>query len=91
MVSVNFRNCCFLSKKLDYSVYSFVLAFVLCPIIEESLRRSLDLSGGSLAIFVTRPYSVVILLIMAAIVFVPMINSFRQRKKESESRIDHTA
>lgn len=81
----------FYLKKLDYSVYSFVLAFVLCPIIEESLRRSLDLSGGSLAIFVTRPYSVVILLIMAAIVFVPMINSFRQRKKESESRIDHTA
>src|SRR5699024_6166606 len=37
----------FLCKKLDYSLPSFVLAFILSPIIEENFRRSLSMSSGS--------------------------------------------
>ena len=48
-------------KRLDYSLPSFILAFILSPIIEASLRRSMLLSGNSLDIFVERPYSLAIL------------------------------
>lgn len=58
----------FFVKKLHYSLPSFVLAFILSPIIEESLRRSLVLSDGSYSIFVTRPYSIAILVVMALFV-----------------------
>lgn len=51
----------FFMRKLDYSLPCFILAFILSPIIEESLRRSMILSDGSYAIFVTRPYALAIL------------------------------
>jgi len=51
-------------KRLHYSLPSFILAFILSPIIEESLRRSMILSDGSYAIFVTRPYSLAILILI---------------------------
>ncbi len=56
----------FLLKKLDFSLPSFIMAFVLSPIIEESLRRSLVLSYGSYSIFFTRPYSVALVILIAA-------------------------
>lgn len=51
-------------KRLHYSLPSFILAFILSPIIEESLRRTMLLSDGSYAIFVTRPYSLTILVLI---------------------------
>jgi putative tricarboxylic transport membrane protein len=56
----------FFLKRLDYSLPSFILAFILSPIIEESFRRSMILSDGSYAIFVTRPYALTILILIIA-------------------------
>lgn len=53
----------YLMKRLDYSLPSFILAFILSPIIEESWRRTMLLSDGSLSIFVERPYALVILVL----------------------------
>lgn len=57
----------FALRKLGYSLPVFILAFVLGPIIEESLRRTLVISGGSYSIFFSRTYSVILLLIIAGI------------------------
>lgn len=54
----------FILVKLQFSLPSFILGFILCPIIEESLRRALLLSNGSYSIFITRPYSIIILCII---------------------------
>jgi putative tricarboxylic transport membrane protein len=51
-------------KKLHYSLPSFILAFILSPIIEESFRRSMMLSDGSYSIFVVRPYALTILVMI---------------------------
>ncbi len=67
---------------LEFSVPTFILAFVLCPVIEESLRRSLLLSSGSYSIFVTRPYSLAILLIIAAIIGFVLFNWIRKAKAQ---------
>ena len=51
-------------RRLDYSIAGFVLAFVLAPIIETSFRRALVISAGDMTVFVTRPISLLLLLIM---------------------------
>jgi putative tricarboxylic transport membrane protein len=47
----------YLMRKFGYESAPLVLAFVLGPMLEQSLRQSLLISGGSFAIFVTRPIS----------------------------------
>lgn len=59
--------------KLDFSAPSFVLAFVLGPIIELNFRRSLDMSGGEFSIFYTRPISAVLIIIILLMIFYPQI------------------
>ena len=45
----------YLMRKFDYEPAPLILAFVLTNILEDSLRQSLIISGGSMSIFVTRP------------------------------------
>lgn len=69
----------FILKVLDFSLPSFILAFVLGPIMEENLRRALLVSDGSYLIFLTRPYSLAILML---IVITAVFIFFRNKKKE---------
>jgi putative tricarboxylic transport membrane protein len=62
-----------LMKRFEYEPAPLVLAFVLGPLMETALRRSLVLSEGSFTIFVGRPISAALLgtallLILASIV-----------------------
>jgi putative tricarboxylic transport membrane protein len=47
----------FFMKQLGFSPAALVLALVLGPLAEQSLRQSLTISRGSFAIFVDRPMS----------------------------------
>lgn len=67
--------------KLDFSVPSFVLAFVLGPIIETNFRRALDMAQGDFTIFVTRPISLVILLLILGILFYPVLSRLLKKAK----------
>ena len=58
----------FLMKLYGYSPAATVLALVLGPMAEETLRQTLTISRGSPAIFVERGVSLTILLLMIAIV-----------------------
>jgi putative tricarboxylic transport membrane protein len=73
-------------KKLDYPVAPLILALVLGPMTEESLRQSLLQSGGSLMIFVTHPISCALLLISVVLYAVPITKSVldaRRNKQEA--------
>jgi len=60
-------------KKYKYEPAPLVLAFILGPMIENSMRQSLLISQGSLSIFLTRPFSVsflfVTLLVLLSSIF----------------------
>jgi putative tricarboxylic transport membrane protein len=56
-------------KKLDCSPAPLILALVLEPMLEENFRRAMLLSGGEASVFVTRPISLSILLLTAALAF----------------------
>ena len=53
----------FLLRKLGFSVVPIILGVVLGDLVETNLRNSMILSGGSLSIFVTRPFSLLFLLL----------------------------
>jgi putative tricarboxylic transport membrane protein len=47
----------FLMKKFDYEPAPLVLAYILGPLFEDNLRRSLNIYGGDFSIFFRRPIS----------------------------------
>jgi len=54
-------------RKLDFPLAPAVLALILGPFMEKSLRTSLEISGGDFGIFVTRPLSLALLGLAALI------------------------
>ena len=59
--------------KYDYSIIAFLLGIILGDIAEENLIRSLQLSGGSYDIFVTRPISLLLVIGIVVIIFGPYV------------------
>lgn len=56
----------FLLRRFGYPAAPLVLALVLGPLAEQSLRQSLQMSEGSLAILVQRPVTLTLLIAAAA-------------------------
>jgi putative tricarboxylic transport membrane protein len=59
-------------KKLGYSPAALVLALVLGPLAERSLRQSLIISDAGIGIFFTRPISAVLMVLALAAIAVPL-------------------
>src|SRR5512139_1775151 len=70
----------YLARKLKFDLGPLLLAFVLGPIMERSLRQALLMSHGSFAIFFVRPISAV--LMATAILFV-LGNLVAARRKKA--------
>jgi putative tricarboxylic transport membrane protein len=75
----------FLLRKLGFESGPLLLAFVLGPIIERSLRQSLLISGGDFSIFVQKPISAVLIILFALLVAGQVIMTLRRRKKASSA------
>lgn len=77
----------YLMRKFRYEAAPLVLAFVLGPLMEQALRQSLLMSGGSFLIFVTRPISGVTLAIACFLLLssiFPFIKKRREKYRELE-------
>ena len=72
-------------KKLKFSHPAFVLSFVLGAMIEKNFRRSLMLSSGSYSIFVTRPFSLICLLLNVLLVVSIIIKRSKDKKKTADA------
>lgn len=69
-------------RQLGFPPAPAVLGVVLGPLFESSLRQSLGMSQGNWGIFVSRPLSAVLVLLVVAIVLVPILMG-RRRPIES--------
>ena len=58
----------YLLRKLNMPLAPAVLALILGPFMEKSLRTSLEISGGDFTIFVTRPISLTLLVVAILVV-----------------------
>jgi putative tricarboxylic transport membrane protein len=54
-------------RKLDFPLAPAVLALILGPLMEKSLRTSLEISAGDFSIFFTRPISLALLVVSGLI------------------------
>src|SRR4030043_420201 len=63
----------YLMKKFKFDGAPLVLAMVLGPLMDQSLRQSLLMSGGSGMIFFTRPICLIILGMVAVIFLLPVL------------------
>ncbi|HEX4944828.1 MAG TPA: tripartite tricarboxylate transporter permease [Usitatibacteraceae bacterium] len=73
----------YIARKLKFDLGPLLLAFVLGPIMERSLRQALLMSDGHFQVFFTRPISGA--LMGVAILFV-LFNIWAARRKKREAR-----
>src|SRR5882672_1862241 len=60
-VMLGFGVLGYLLRKLEFPVAPAILALILGPMMEKSLRTTLEISGGSFAIFLDRPVALALL------------------------------
>jgi len=81
LVMLGFGILGYLMRKLKYEGAPLVMAFVLGPLLELNLRRSLIVSDGSFWIFFTRPISAVILTLALVILGLSILSKFRKKNQ----------
>jgi putative tricarboxylic transport membrane protein len=65
----------YVMRKLDFPVAPVIVGMILGPMAEVQFRRAIQITQGDLSIFVTRPISLTLLVIAAAILCVPLFKS----------------
>ena len=71
----------YLMRKFGYEASPMVLAFVLGPMLENNLRKSLILSQGSFDIFWQRPITATCLAVAILILLVPLLPSLSKKRE----------
>jgi putative tricarboxylic transport membrane protein len=69
-------------RKLEYDLAPFVLAFVLSPLLEQSLRQSLVMSPDGAIIFAKRPVTALLLVASAILLALMFRRPARALKEE---------
>src|SRR5438128_9291971 len=69
--------------KLECEPAPLILGFVLGPLMEENLRRALLLSRGDPTVFLTRPLSLVMLLLAGFLLLLIVAPQFRKTREEA--------
>jgi putative tricarboxylic transport membrane protein len=74
----------FFMKLYGYSPAALVLALVLGPLAEQSLRQTLTISRGSFGIFLDRPASLWILALTVVILAAGLMLHLRRKRVEAD-------
>ena len=69
--------------KLDCEPAPLLLAFVLGPLMEEELRRSVNTARGDWSVFLTRPLSLSLLIAAAALLLMIVLPNIRKKREEA--------
>jgi len=71
---------------LGFSAAALLLGFVLGPLMEETLRRTLLLSRGDMMVFIERPISAGFLAVSAALLLWSLISAILSKRSKEELR-----
>ena len=69
--------------KLDCEPAPLLLAFVLGPMMEEELRRSVNTTRGDWMVFLNRPLSLSLLLVAAVLLLIIIAPNIRKKREEA--------
>lgn len=78
----------FLMRLFNFPAAPFILAFILGGMMEQSLRQSLTISGGSWSIFYTSPIAMSLISLAVIALVVPAIRDRIRHKKEEKNNIE---
>jgi putative tricarboxylic transport membrane protein len=79
-VMVTFGLFGFAARRLGFDTAPVVLALVLGPVLETSLRQALIIGAGSPLIFVTRPLAALLLAAAAALIVWTLVGARRRQR-----------
>jgi TctA family transporter len=83
VIALFFGALGYLFIKFDCEPAPLLLGFVLGPMMEENLRRALVLSRGDPSVFFTRPLSLGLLIVAAALLVVVVFPAVRKTREEA--------
>ena len=81
-----FGVAAYLMRKLDYPMAPIVLAIVLGPLAEASMRQSLLISSGSFSIFFVRPIAGTITAIALILFVLPLLKTIKNSISRASNR-----
>ncbi|MFZ1101291.1 MAG: tripartite tricarboxylate transporter permease [Hyphomicrobiaceae bacterium] len=81
MLTAVFALLGYIFLKLGCEAAPFILGFVLGPLMEENLRRSMVISEGDPTIFLTRPISLGLILATVGLVLLIVVPRFRKTRE----------
>ena len=84
-VMLGFGVIGYLLRKIDFPLAPAVLGLILGPMLEKSLRTSLEMSAGDFSIFLTRPISAGLLVIAAIILAISALRLAPAQVRESSA------
>ena len=73
----------YILRKLDCEPAPLLLGFVLGPLLESNLRRTLLITQGDPGIFVERPISLTMLIATVILLALMILPSFRKTREEA--------
>ena len=68
----------YILRKMKFEPGPLLMSFILAPLMENSMRQSLVLSEGSLGIFVSRPISLVFVIVFFAVLVFQIAGNIRK-------------
>ncbi|MGE0798550.1 MAG: tripartite tricarboxylate transporter permease [Lautropia sp.] len=74
---IGFGVAGYLCRKVDLPLAPMILTFVLAPLMERSLRQSLEMSQGHAGILLSRPLSLALLVLAAAVLVASTFSAVR--------------
>ncbi|WP_109472299.1 tripartite tricarboxylate transporter permease [Ornithinimicrobium cavernae] len=76
----------FFMRRYGMSPAALVIALVLGPLAEETLRQTMVISGGDMTIFLQRSTSVWLLVLMALLLLIPLLGPWIRRIVDAQVR-----
>ena len=77
-------------RKLEYDFAPFIIAFILAPLMEQSLRQSLAMSADGMMIFAQRPIAAVLFSISAVLIVLIVLKPRNNELTEEIHNADKT-
>jgi putative tricarboxylic transport membrane protein len=77
----------FFLREMGINPGPIILGLILGPIAEANYRSAMELSRGSLAIFVEKPVSIILVCLILALLSWPLVRAFLERRKKRRAAV----
>lgn len=81
----------YLLKKFNYSFVTFLVAFIVTPMLELNMRQSIILSGGELTILLDRPIAAMFLVATLILLAWFALSAYLLRMRAKRSTLDRSS